>query len=83
MQLLTYGPAVIAATCSEIDPTPTDALAVARCLPEDVIVDPEAYIESVVYFSYDADVKRLDAWDDRWEQLAERLTHEAAQRQPG
>lgn len=69
VQLLTYVPAVIAATCSEIDPTPTDALAVARCEPDDVIVDPDAWIDSVVYFWYDADFKRLDAWADRWEQL--------------
>lgn len=71
LQLLTYVPAVIVDTCSEIDPTPTDALAVARCEPEDDIADQEVDIDSVVYFWYDADFKRLDAWADRWEQLGE------------
>jgi hypothetical protein len=71
LQLLTYVPEAIANTCTEFHPTAGSALAVANCKPDDIIGDPDVYIDSVVYLLYDADFKTLDAWADRWEDLGE------------
>lgn len=51
-QLLSHIPAAIHETCDEVDPTAAQALAVANCKPHDLLGNPDASVDDVVYVLY-------------------------------
>jgi hypothetical protein len=78
VELLTYIPPAIAATCREIDTAAAGALAAASCAADDAIVAPDVAISEVAYVRYAEVSGARIALQDRVEAYGESLGEDCA-----